>query len=68
MEKIVLNVEGMSCNHCVNAVKGALAEFEGIANAEVDLEAKTATFEADLTKVSLDDVKAAIEDAGYDIV
>lgn len=66
METVVLNVEGMSCGHCVSAVEGAAAEVG--ASAKVDLAAKTATVEFDPAKVSLDKIKEAIEDQGYDIV
>jgi copper chaperone len=46
-----LQVEGMSCGHCVNAVKNLINEVEGVETAEVDLASKTATisFEADAT-------------------
>ena len=40
MEKIILNVEGMSCNHCVNAVKEALGELK-VQEVEVSLQDKT---------------------------
>ncbi|MBI1288231.1 MAG: hypothetical protein GC178_11715 [Flavobacteriales bacterium] len=47
----LLEVEGMSCGHCVNAVKNLINEVEGVETAEVDLASKTATvsFEADST-------------------
>ncbi len=68
MEKAVLKVEGMSCGHCVKAVEGALSELDGVLNAQVDLEAKTASVEYDAAKVSVDAMKAAVEDQGYDVV
>ena len=33
----VINVEGMSCDHCRNAVESALAKLNGVTSAEVDL-------------------------------
>ncbi|MBU3074917.1 heavy-metal-associated domain-containing protein [Clostridium estertheticum] len=59
-------VEGMSCGHCVNHVSEALKEI-GAKDVEVNLESKLAT--AGIGDNITDDViKAAIEDAGYDVV
>ena len=68
MEKIILNVEGMSCSHCVNAVTKAIRGLEGISNVDVDLEAKTVTVGYDIDKVTLIAIKDAIEEEGYDVV
>lgn len=64
MEKIVLNVEGMTCSHCENRVKNAVLEL-GAKTVSVSLADKTVTVESDLTAAA---IKAAIEDAGYDVV
>ena len=66
MEKVTLNVEGMSCNHCVNSVENAV-KVVGAA-ASVNLSAKTVAVEYDQAKVSLAAIKQAIEDQGYDVV
>lgn len=63
MKKVL--IEGMSCGHCVRHVKEALEELKGVSKVEVDLASKTATFEGDVTDA---EIKAAIEDAGYDVV
>lgn len=62
-----LNVYGMSCSHCVNAIKKAAGELGGVSGVEVDLEGKKATVEYDPEKVTLSEIKAAIEDQGYDV-
>jgi copper chaperone len=66
MENAVLKVEGMSCEHCVKAVKGA-AESAGAKNVIVDLKKGTAAFDFDGTQSVLGAIKAAIEEQGYDI-
>ena len=38
MGQEIINVEGMSCDHCKNAVESALAKMNGVSAAEVDLE------------------------------
>jgi len=67
MEKITLNVEGMSCEHCVKAVTKAVSDLSGTKNVKVDLKKKTACFEFDVSKTSLNEIKAAIEEAGFTV-
>jgi copper chaperone len=68
MANVVLNVDGMSCEHCVRAVTNATSELPGVDNVVVDLEAKTVTLDHDPNLTSLDKIKAEIEEAGYDII
>lgn len=68
MATVTLKVEGMSCNHCKSAVEGALEKLPGVEKAEVDLEAKTAEVTYEEGKVTLDQMKEAVEDQGYDVV
>jgi len=68
MKNITLNVEGMSCSHCVNAVTKAVTALEGVSGVNVDLEGKTVTVDYDAEQVSLESIKEAIEDEGYDVV
>jgi copper ion binding protein len=65
--KTTLKIEGMSCDHCVRHVSNALKGLTGVTSAEVDLKKKTAQVEhAD--GVSLDALKAAVSEAGYEVV
>ncbi|NQX46741.1 heavy-metal-associated domain-containing protein [Paenibacillus tritici] len=66
MSNVTLKVEGMSCGHCVSSVEKAVSGVG--AAAKVDLPAKTVAVEFDENTVSLDTIKAAIEDQGYDVV
>ncbi|OFO59522.1 copper-binding protein [Peptoniphilus sp. HMSC075B08] len=63
MEKI-LNVEGMSCNHCTATVKKALEGLDGVKEADVSLEGKNAKVELD-KDVADEALVKAVEDAGY---
>ena len=65
--KTVLQVEGMSCAHCVQHVKKALESTAGVKSAEVSLKDKTAAVEHG-DEVDLDVLKAAVEEAGYEVV
>lgn len=62
MEKI-LKVEGMSCNHCVAAVKKALESVEGVESAQVSLDEKQAVVVGNAEDKLLEE---AVKEAGYD--
>ncbi|OCA88208.1 copper resistance protein CopZ [Bacillus sp. FJAT-27225] len=68
MEKTLLNVEGMSCGHCVKAVEGSVGKLDGVERVLVDLNEKTVAVEYNSDSVSLDKIKETIEDQGYDVV
>jgi copper chaperone len=61
-----ISVKGMSCNHCVMAVKKALMELEGVTGAEVDLQKGQATFVHD-APVDMGTVRTRLERAGYEV-
>ncbi len=65
MEKKMM-IEGMSCGHCSARVEKALNSLEGV-SAKVDLEAKCAAISTQ-GKVSDEQLKAAVVDAGYEVV
>lgn len=66
MQKKII-VEGMSCGHCKNAVEKAVKALDGVSFAEVDLSAKQLTVEFDDDAVSMEQIKAAIEEEGYTV-
>ena len=63
-----LEVEGMSCNHCVMSIKKAVGELNSVSNVSVDLEAKTVTVDYNPELVAIETVIEAIEDQGYDVI
>ncbi|MBK9019882.1 MAG: heavy-metal-associated domain-containing protein [Sulfuritalea sp.] len=66
METTTIKVDGMSCGGCVKSVTGVLTALDGVAKAEVSLEQKQAVVEFDAGKLTRDQLKAVIEDAGFD--
>jgi copper chaperone len=68
LEKQMLKVEGMSCGHCKNAVEKAVRALPGVLAAEVDLANKSLTVEYDAAKSTLNAIKQAVEEAGYQVV
>ena len=63
MNRIELEIEGMSCEHCVAAVTEALGELPGVSVDEVRVGA--AHVQYDPGQVSPEQIALAIEDAGY---
>jgi copper chaperone len=60
-----LNVEGMSCAHCKAAVEGELKALPRIEKANADVARGTVEVRYDESKVGTEDLKGAIEEAGY---
>jgi copper chaperone len=68
MEQTILRVDGMSCQHCVNAITDAVSVLDGVDQVEIDLDAKTVTVVHNLEAVSIEKIRDEIEDQGFDIV
>lgn len=58
-----LAITGMSCGHCIGAVKKALAAIPGVEVQHVEIGSATVEFDAAHTDVGL--LTRAVEDAGF---
>jgi copper chaperone len=58
------SVPAISCHHCVNAITGEVTKVAGVAQVDVDLKSKTVTVVGDVDDTA---IRAAIDDAGYDV-
>ncbi|MCM3675265.1 copper chaperone CopZ [Peribacillus simplex] len=67
METVTLNVSGMSCGHCVNAVEGNVGKLAGVENVKVHLDTGKVDVAFDKEKVTLEKIKETIDDQGYDV-
>jgi copper chaperone len=67
MQTVTLNVQGMSCGHCVKAVEGSVGQLEGVNQVNVKLDEALVEVSFNESQVSLDKIKDAIEDQGYDV-
>jgi copper chaperone len=70
MSNKIINVDGMTCGHCVNAVTEEISKISGVTEVNIDLRAGeispvTITAETEISDV---DLAAAVEEAGYSIV
>lgn len=67
MDHVTLNVNGMSCGHCVKAVEGSVGELQGVKKVSVNLAKGQVDVEFDTKFVSIDKIKETIDDQGYDV-
>ncbi|NMB08961.1 MAG: heavy-metal-associated domain-containing protein [Tissierellia bacterium] len=65
MKKTII-IEGMSCNHCVMAVKNALLEIEGVSKVDVELNNNRAIVEGENLVNNL--LEEVVEEAGYNVI
>jgi copper chaperone len=69
MDKLVLQVEGMSCGGCVKNVQQALTALAGVSRVEVELASGRVEIEcAPGQTVAREDAARAVSDAGFDVV
>jgi copper chaperone len=65
MAETKIAIEGMSCQHCVMAVKKALGGVPGIFESEVQIGG--AVIKYDDSKVKKEEIERTIENAGYKV-
>jgi copper chaperone len=64
MTEITLSVPEIHCGHCKSSIEGAVGSLEGVARADVDIEARTVELSFG-EPATLEAIVAAIEDQGY---
>ncbi|MDR0598942.1 MAG: heavy-metal-associated domain-containing protein [Treponema sp.] len=64
--KTSLQIEGMSCEKCAAHVTESLSGLTGVSSVQVSLADKQAVVEHD-DAVSMEALKEAVNDAGYDV-
>jgi len=66
VEKATIPIGGISCASCVATIEGALRETPGVVSASVNLATNAATVEFAPAATSLQDLRRAIRDVGYE--
>ena len=66
MNRTTLKIDGMTCGHCVAAVRKALQEMDGVEVEQVAI--GTATVAYDASRTSADAIANAVTDSGYTAV
>ena len=64
MKQLKLEVAGMSCGHCVGAVREALASVPGVKVEDVHIGSASVSYDESRTTVG--DLVDAVADAGYE--
>ena len=63
MRTLSVQIEGMSCGHCLNAVRQALSTAPGIQVESVQMGRAVVSFDERVTSPS--DIEALVSNAGY---
>ncbi len=66
MKSEILKIAGMSCHHCVGAVRKELAKLPGVSIESVEI--GSASIKYDETAITRDDIDRAISRAGYTLL
>ncbi|AEE96452.1 heavy-metal-associated domain-containing protein [Mahella australiensis] len=66
MAQMVFSVKGMSCDHCVKNIEKAVKTLDGVDDVRADLDTKKVTVKYS-GDVNGEDIKKAINDAGYNV-
>jgi copper chaperone len=67
MEKVTLKVEGMTCGGCVASVTRVLKAVPGVNDVAVTLTPGVAEVGYDPAQTGVPALRAAVEDAGFDV-
>lgn len=59
-------VTGMTCEHCVGAVRGEVSRIPGVTDVQVDLSSGQVTVESD-APIDIETVRASVDEAGYEL-
>ena len=65
--KEIIEIKGMTCSACVNAVEKSVNKLDGIRETSVNFATEKLTVDYEEGKVNTDKIKKAIIDAGYDV-
>ncbi|NXY21147.1 ATP7B ATPase, partial [Atrichornis clamosus] len=61
----VIKIDGMTCNSCVQSIEGAISQRQGVQRVAVSLAGSTGTIRYDPAVTSGEELRAAIEDMGF---
>lgn len=65
MKNIELKIEGMHCTGCSMRLEKVLNNLNGVQKASVNFETGKANIEFDEKETNVEEIKLAIEDAGF---
>uniref|UniRef100_A0A8C6JPM9 Copper-transporting ATPase 2 n=1 Tax=Melopsittacus undulatus TaxID=13146 RepID=A0A8C6JPM9_MELUD len=63
----VVRIDGMTCSSCVQSIEGTISQRQGVQRIAVSLAGRTGTIHYDPSVTNGEELKAAIEDMGFDV-
>lgn len=66
-ETITLQAPDISCGHCVSAIQNRLGELDGVKSVSASAETKLVDLKFDPSQITLDTIKAELDDEGYPV-
>ncbi|MDQ3239076.1 MAG: cation transporter [bacterium] len=68
MAQSIIKISGMHCTSCSMVVDGDLEDLNGVSSSQTNFVDQISKVDYDQTQVSLDQIKAVIEQAGYKVI
>jgi copper ion binding protein len=67
LDRVTLVTPDISCQHCVATVTREVGSLPGVADVRVDLPTKRVTIAFDPSRVTLEQIEATLDEAGYPV-
>ena len=67
VEHVTVTAPDISCGHCVATVKDAVGALSGVSSVKADPDTKRVEIAFDPGQVSLAQIEAALDEAGYPV-
>ncbi len=67
LNEVTFVAPDISCGHCVATVQSAVGALSGVARVEANPDTKQVEVSFDPSRVSIDQIEAALDEAGYPV-
>lgn len=67
LQDITLSVPDVSCEHCVKTINGTLGTLPGVETVSTDIPTKSVHLIYNPEQLSMKEIEAALDDAGYTV-
>ncbi|MEZ4883123.1 MAG: cation transporter [Chitinophagales bacterium] len=67
-KELTIQIEGMSCGHCMNTVHQKISSIVGVSHTDVSLKDKNAKVEYDADMTSREDIVEAVMETPFQVV
>jgi copper ion binding protein len=67
LQDVVLTSPDISCEHCVNAIQGAVGALDGVESVSADANTKKVDVSFDPSRVSLATIEDVMSEEGYPV-